>query len=147
VVIPLWIPWTLLLAVVLYAVLYRDAQLRWAPDPARWAVVAVVLVVTVSLTVDRLHVGEDELRDVVGQVAAEVDGTTGRLSTTRLDVLVERRLGREVEVEEVEDEDDEGPVQLVVRVGDDAAVCVGVYGQDGLDGPAITTTSVNDGAC
>ncbi len=109
---PLWIPWILTLALALPGLMMR-ADLRRRPEesaPLRvrrrpwrpWlAPAAVMALVSFVLTGDRLIVTERELTAATGSAALEIDGRV-TVSDALLEESVERRLGRDVVVADVD---------------------------------------------
>jgi len=148
VLIPLWIPWTLLLAACLSSLLARDAERRWLRDPARLAIALLALVVAVVLTADRYQVGEDELYEAAQRAADLSDGLAATASADRLGALIEERLGRDPVLTSVtvERDDDASTTAYDVSVGDgEPLVCLTVRAQQSE--VPITSVGATRGAC
>lgn len=149
--IPLWLPWTVVAAAVLYAFL-APGEARSVPDLGRRAVAVVAIAVALGVTVDRYAVSETELYDATRHVTAPLDGRAGYVSSSGVRALVEDRLGREVLVEDVTTDDETSPDEQVteveVRVGEGGPVaCLELRSMLSETGPPITYTEVQPGVC
>jgi hypothetical protein len=105
--IPLWLPWAVVAALAIPALLATGTTDQPGVGPLRtlarrWAAALVALVVAGVLTADRVNVAEDELFDSVERASARLDGSLGGVTTERLAVTVADDLGRDVSVEEGE---------------------------------------------
>ncbi|SDC79050.1 hypothetical protein [Nocardioides lianchengensis] len=149
--IPLWLPWAVVAAAVLYAFLAPGEALS-VPDLGRRAVAVVAIAVAVGVTVDHYSVSETELYDATLHVTAPLDGRAGYVLSSSVRVLVEERLGQEVILENVTTDDAVSPYEQVseieVRAGEGGPVaCLELRTALSKTGPPITYTSVQAGAC
>ena len=146
VMIPLWLPWVVVVALVAAALAGRDSPYRlWAPT-------AVVAIVAAWLTISHVLVSDDELFEAVNDAAAAVDGTVGGVTQDRLRIEVEDRLGRDVEVKRADGPaDSSGDIayDYQVAIGGDHEMCVKVVEQRIDQGSALgqAGVSVDRGAC
>lgn len=151
----LWLPWAVAVALVLPAVfatsLRRTEQQSLHGDwlATTWSPAVVALVVALALTVDHQHVTSDELQEAVSKAADELDGSP-YVSSSRLEVAVSDRLGRDVEVESIDtgDEDNaDAAYEVRLSEGSDPVSCVEVTEDvDRTAGPYTSITS-DDGPC
>ena len=156
--IPLWLPWTVVVLLVVAAVfrppVVGDGEValrtREAALLRAWVSVVVVTVVAAVLTWDRVQVSEDELYEATQDAAALSDGGS-RFSAQQIEVLLGDRLGRGVSLESIRQSDEEDEDQITrysvqVRSGageayDGAQACLEAYQGD------TWYTSVDQGAC
>lgn len=141
--VPLWLPWVILLVLLGAVVLKPESSLRTSGP------IWIVLIIAVWLTFDHFSVSEGELSKATVDAAAAVDRSLGGVSQDRLRVEIEDRLGRPAVITRQEFADDdpaEDSYGFTVTVGDDdePAMCVKVVEflsatSPGVQ-PAYTTT-------
>lgn len=166
--VPLWVPWVLVLAlawpvVVLLALSRRGDGAGAAPARPSGAILGLLLVpasvmaaVAVTMTVDRLQVGQDELAAAAQEAARTLDGSLGPVDADRVAALVADELGRDVQVERSQlSAPDAGSAsyEIEVRVSEEdaePAACVAVALQvltDNATGLRFADVSARSGAC
>jgi hypothetical protein len=149
---PLWVPWVAFASVVLppsVGVLARTLRTEptgleeWARG---FAPAVVLLVAALWLTVDHVHVAQDELDRATVAATALENGQPGAADPDRLAVLVGDRLHHEVQVADAPDRsgDDDGTSYLEVRVHDRGGPVECVEAQTFDSGTYLSTTP---GAC
>lgn len=93
--IPLWLPWVILIAVVAAALPRPDSPWR------AWGPAVVALVAAVWLTVGHALVTQDELNEATAAAGDAVDGALGGVTSDRMRIEIEDRLGRPVAIEQI----------------------------------------------
>lgn len=97
--IPLWLPWAVLAALVAAVLFVPESPFR------KWGPAAVAFAVAAWLTVDHLVVSQEELFDATKDAVGALDGSVGGVTQDRLRVEIEDRLGHDVHLERAEMED------------------------------------------
>lgn len=146
--VPLWLPWVILLVLLGAVVLKPESSLRTSGP------IWIVLIIAVWLTFDHFSVSEDELSKATIDAAAAVDGSLGGVTQDRIRVEIEDRLGRPVVITR-QDFADEDPTEdaygFAVTVGDDdePAMCVEVVEYSSATSPGVRPayTSTQTGPC
>lgn len=148
--VPLWLPWVILLVLLGAVVLKPESSLRTSGP------IAIVLVVASWLTVDHVWVTQDELTAATADAAAAVDGMLAGVSGDRLRLEIEDRVGHPVTIEtngrDAGGADDTYTTSYVVRLeggGDHPLTCVTINDRPVNKELALRVASVSSsaGAC